>query len=489
MRRREIGQWIRKLVPIETLVPEITQRWRPLVRDAIEYIFMHLSEQRLAPKLSEQMALPLDTPSEIRLLQLISKMPGLQKVGQVLARNRRLPPKLREALSELENGMSDVSPGEIRAVIETRLGERLDQYAVRIAPEILSEATCSAVMKFRWCQPGREREDGVFKVLKPHVPACFAEDMQLLQRLGEYLAAEGRKYGFAVREVKETLEEVRLLLEHELDIAHEQAALAEAARMYRSSFGIRVPRVIRLLCAEGITAMSSEAGVKVTEAFRRSPIRRERIADQIIEALIAVPFFSWEDAAVFHADPHAGNLLYDEPNRELVVLDWALAERLDRESRRQLVLLAMMTILRNPDGVCTAIQALSRRDHEPGKQEMIREHVMRLFEQFPEGQSPGVLDAMMLLDEIAMEGVRFPAALFLFRKVLFTLDGVLHDVAGHEVRIDQVIIREFLARAVASFGVFHAPLKGKDMITIQREALWYPMRRLRIADGPALAGR
>jgi hypothetical protein len=84
---------------------------------------------------------------------------------------------------------------------------------------------------------------------------------------------------------------------------------------------------------------------------------------------------------------------------------------------------------------------------------------------------------MMLLDEIALEGVRFPSALFLFRKVLFTLDGVLHDVAGCDVRIDEVILREFLARAVASFGLFHAPLKSADFITIQREVLWYPVRR------------
>jgi ubiquinone biosynthesis protein len=440
---------------------------------------MHLAEQRLSAKIAEQIALPLGTPPETRLLRLVSKMPGLQKVGQVLARNRRILPKLREALSELENGMSDVTAAEIRAIIDARLGQRLEQYDVRIAPEILSEASVSAVMRFSWCHPGREREDGVFKVLKPYVPACFAEDMRLLQQLGEYLAGKGRKYGFAVREVKDTLEEVRLLLEHELDIAREQATLAEAERMYRSSFGIRVPRLIRPLCAEGITAMSAEAGVKVTEAFPRSAIRRDRIAEQIIEALVAVPLFSWEDVAVFHADPHAGNLLYDGPNRELIVLDWALAERLNRESRRQLVLLAMMTILGNPDGVCAAIEALSGQGHKPGRPEVIREHVTRLFTRFPKGQSPGVLDAMMLLDEVALDGVHLPAALFLFRKVLFTLDGVLHDVAGHDVRIDQVIIREFLARAVSSFGLFHAPLKSKDFVTIQREALWYPVRRWR----------
>jgi len=474
--RRQIGQWIKQLVPIETLVPETARRWGPLVRDAIQYIFTHLSPQRLAAKLEEQMALPLETPPERRLLRLISKMPGLQKVGQVLARNRRIPPKLREALSELENGMSDVAAADIRAIIETRLGDRLEHYAVQIAPEILSEASVSAVMRFSWCHPGREREEGVFKVLKPYVPACFAEDMKLLAQVGGYLAGKGRKYGFAVREVEETLEEVRLLLEHELDFEREQATLAEAARMYRSSFGIRVPRLVAPLCAEGITAMTAEAGVKVTDAFPRSPIRRARIAEQIVEAMIAVPFLSWEDRAMFHADPHAGNLLYDEPNRELVVLDWALAERLDRESRRQLVLLALMTILRKPAGVCAALEALSRRDQDPGRPELIRQHVTRLFER-PGKDSPGVLDAMMLLDELALDGVRFPAGLFLFRKVLFTLDAVLHDVAGHDVPIDQVIIREFLARALASFGLFHAPLHSRDLLAIQREALTYPVRR------------
>ena len=480
MTRAQIGRWIKQLVPIDALVPESAKPWRPLVTDSIAYLFQRLSAERLAAKIAEQAALPLATPPEVRLLRLIARMPGLQKIGQVVARNRRVPPRLREALAELENGLSDVTAAEIHSVIRTRLGDRLAPYAVNLAPEILSEATVSAVVRFSWAHPGRERQEGVFKVLKPHVPVCFAEDMKLLQGLGEYLAANGRKYGFAAREVSDTLQEVRLLLEHELDFAREQAALGEAARMYRSSFGIRVPRLIAPLCAEGITAMSAEAGVKVTEAFRRSPVRRERIADQIIEALIAVPFFSWEDAAMFHADPHAGNLLYDEPNRELVVLDWALAERLDRESRRQLVLLAAMTIMRNRQGVCHAIEALSRGGavgHAPA----IRKHVDRLFGSLSHGNAPGVLEAMMLLDQIALEGVRFPGALFLFRKVLFTLDGVLHDVAGHEVRIDHVIVREFLARALASWGLFHAPLKAADFVSLQREALWYPVRRWGLA--------
>src|SRR5699024_5515521 len=137
---------------------------------------------------------------------------------------------------------------------------------------------------------------------KPEVPAYFSEDMSLLQQLGRYLAEPERKYEFHVRDVQEMLTEVRTLLEHELDFEQEQRTLTEAARMYRSSYGIRVPALIRPLCTPHITAMSREPSVKVTDAFRRSPIRRGRIAEQLVEALIAVPLFCREDTAVFHAD-------------------------------------------------------------------------------------------------------------------------------------------------------------------------------------------
>jgi ubiquinone biosynthesis protein len=465
---REIGRAIAQMVPVETLVPEEHRAWRPLVRDAMEFVFSRISGARLAAKVAEQMALPVDTPPEQRLIRLIAKMPGLQKLGQVMARNRRLAAPVREALCQLENGMSDLTPEEAHAIITSELGPRLDALGVQIERSIHKEGSASAIIKFTWSKPGREAEAGAFKVLKPYVPEAFGEDMRLLQGLGEYMASRDRAYGFAVRDLKEMISEVRMLLEHELDFAREQATLIEARRMYRSRFGIRVPGLIAPLCTGRITAMTAEHGVKVTEAFPRAPQRRRRIARQVIEALLAVPLLSREPAALFHADPHAGNLLYDEPNRELVILDWALTYRLSLQARRQVALLVVMTLLRKPSGVAEAICALSRRDRcsRRSPQRLIEAHVNDFFAQAPAGRSPGVLEAMMLLDELALKGVRFPAALFLFRKVLFTLDGVLHDVGGPGIRMDQVIAEEFLTRCVASFGVFHEPLKVKDLVPV-----------------------
>ena len=80
-RRREIGNWISCIVPVEMLVPAEYGRWRRLVQDALQFFFSNLSERRLATKLVEQIELPFETPSETRLLKLISRAPGLQKLG------------------------------------------------------------------------------------------------------------------------------------------------------------------------------------------------------------------------------------------------------------------------------------------------------------------------------------------------------------------------------------------------------------------------
>ncbi|HUK17982.1 MAG TPA: AarF/UbiB family protein [Bryobacteraceae bacterium] len=477
MLRRTIGTWVMRLVPVETLVPQSAERWRPLVSDAMGFFFSRLSAARLADKIVEQIDLAPDTPPEKRLLRLISRMPGLQKIGQVLARNPRLAPPLRASLIELENGISDVTAAEVEAILRNSLGDRLQEFAVRLDAQILSEASVSAVVRFTWNNPDRERERCVFKVLKPHIPGCFAEDMKLLQELGRYLAGRKSGYGFARRQVDEMLTEVRLLLVHELDFRREQATLAEAARTYRGTLGIRVPKVIPALSTGEITAMTEETGVKVTDALRRSPIRRRRIAEQLIEALIAVPLFSAQDHSTFHADPHAGNLLYDGPNRELIVLDWALAERLSLPTRRELVMLAVMMSLRNVEAVRKAIEALRRPGAGSRRAlKIIGNAVSRFFADLPPSRSPGVLDAMRLLDEIALAGVSFDAPLFLFRKSLFTLDGVLQDIAGAEVRMDQVIVRYFLARWAASFCLFYSPLSFKDFLSVEWNALLYPVR-------------
>lgn len=475
--RNELGGWIVRLLPVEELVPEVYLQWRPLVHDAMRFMVSRLSSARLAPKLVEQMNLAPSTALEARLLRLIAKVPGLQKLGQVLARNRHLDPALRKALSELENGICDVTASDIGAIVQDELASRLQSCQVEIESEIFSEATVSAVMRFTWWNPETQRrEAGVFKALKPHVPAYFAEDMELLEQLAVFLGSKHRKYGFAAHGLSETFREVRQLLEHEVDFLREQTTLLKASHLYRGISGIRVPRLIQPLCTSRITAITEERGEKITEAVKHMPSwRRHRIAAQLIEKLIAVPLLAPEADAIFHADPHAGNLLYDAASEELVALDWALTERLSRHQQRHLAVLFLMVALRDPEGIRNQIQALSRAGAKPGKREsgIIHDGVNEFVNQLPLARLPGAVDAMSLVDRLALGGVRFPAPLIMLRKVLFTLDGILHEIAGPDVEMDFVIARYVVQNWMKDFTAFPSPLSVADWIAVQSSALFY----------------
>jgi ubiquinone biosynthesis protein len=464
-------------MPVEALVPDAYAQWRPPIQEALRFTLLRLSDARLAPKLVEQMDLPSSTPTEVRLLRFIAKTPGLQKLGQVLARNRHLQPSLRRALSELENSICDVNAADIRAMIVEQLGSRLQSCSVEIEPEIASEASVSAVMRFTWWNPEScEREPGVFKVLKPHVPAYFAEDLYLLQQLGIHLESKHREYGIAAHVLSDTFSEVRQLLQHEVDFSREQATLLKAFDLYRSVAGARTPQLIAQLCGPQITAMTEESGVKVTDAVAHMPAwRREIVADQLIETLMAVPLFALDNNAIFHADPHAGNLLYDERKGEVVILDWALTEQLTYNQRRHLALLFIMIALRDVTGVCNAIQALSEVCDDR-QERIVRDCVTRFIAQLPFTRPPEAKDAVHLVDRIALEGVPFPAPLLMFRKVLFTLDGIVHEIAGPGRSMEFTLTRYVMQRWTANWATFGSPLFPTDWLAVQASTLLYGSR-------------
>ncbi|MGA9898983.1 MAG: AarF/UbiB family protein [Terriglobales bacterium] len=479
--RDTMARWIvDEIVPVERLVPQAYLKWRPPVRDAMMFVVARLSPARLAPKLLEQLELPANTSAEARLLRLIAKVPGLQKLGQVIARNQHLRPALRNALARLENGIRDVRPEDVGAIIRQELGPRIDQYAVRIAPAILSEASVSAVVRFSWRNPeSGKRERGVFKVLKPHIPEYFSEDMDYLEGLAQYFSDQQHNYGFPAKLLPDTFKKVRRLLRHEVNFAREQKTLLEAWSLYRSMSGVRVPRLIQPLCTSRITALTEEHGIKVTNAAARLPAaRRTKVAEQLIEALVAVPLLAAQEDAIFHGDPHAGNLLYNNRTGELTIIDWALRERLSREQRRHLALLFLMVTLRDPVGTCNEVLALSQQ-HIRGSSprgKMVAEFVTDFLGELPVVRLPSGVDAMLLLERLAMKGVKFPGPLIMLSKVMFTLDGILGDIGGSESGMGFTIARHVAQHWIKNRKEFRSPLMTRDWITLQCSALLYTGR-------------
>jgi len=64
----------------------------------------------------------------------------------------------------------------------------------------------------------------------------------------------------------------------------------------------------------------------------------------------------------------------------------------------------------------------------------------------------------------------------MLRKVLFTLDGILHDIGASEVRMEGILARDLMQRWMTNSAPFGSPLSLTDWFAVQSSALFYGSR-------------
>jgi hypothetical protein len=102
---------------------------------------------------------------------------------------------------------------------------------------------------------------------------------------------------------------------------------------------------------------------------------------------------------------------------------------------------------------------------------MIRDVVTQFLDELPVKHLPSPVDAMRLLERIALKDVKFPGALIMLSKVLFTLDGILHDIGGSESGMGLTIARDVAKHWISDRKAFRSPLKTADWLALQASAL------------------
>jgi ubiquinone biosynthesis protein len=270
---------------------------------------------------------------------------------------------------------------------------------------------------------------------------------------------------------RHTLDSVRHLLAHEIQLDHEQVHLARAAAFYADSPAVLIPRLLPF-CTPRLTAMERVEGRKVTDPGI-SPGARRPLAETLIEALIAKPFWgNPQSAAHFHADPHAGNLFLTHDGR-LAILDWALVIALGKTQCVAVVQAVANALAQDEAGVCRALASLG----QPLDETALRVAVAAGLRQVRQGTFPGMKWLMGLLDQLGLAGaMRFPEELTLFRKSLLTLTGVIGDIAD-ESPMDAVLILTGLRQCVRELAFrgmapFDSRAFGSHLSTADGFRLW-----------------
>ena len=183
-------------------------------------------------------------------------------------------------------------------------------------------------------------------------------------------------------------------------------------------------------------------GRKVTEHGLRSAHERSQLASVLTTSLLTHPILSTRDDAVFHGDPHAGNLLLTHDGR-LALLDWSLAGRLTQKDREALVHLLIGATMLDELRVVEMLAVIAQ-DGAPDDAALLSV-VRRRFRQIQTAWPPDIGWFVGLIDDaVERAGLRTGADLLLFRKSLHMVDCMVAEIGLGERLIDQAAVFDFL---------------------------------------------
>lgn len=320
--------------------------WGPIVHDALLYFLDHLSDDRLLDKLVSLAYLPPGTSRGDYLKEFVSKVPSLQKLGQILARNPDLSPDYRKALQDLENGIHTMTREELVTFITADVGKpSIDKYQVQFADKILAEASVGAVIRATMIPPGGTvRRQAICKVVKPYVLAYMPEDLAIINGLASYFTTNHDFYQLGSMPLVEVFQELGKSLTDEINITDEEHNFIRAREYYRNSKKVVVPEIFPI-STKHVEFMEFIAGEKITSSFPGDTKQRAIMARRLSDVMTGDVIFSSRPEAIFHGDPHPGNVLHvtGDPNNPYLIalLDWGLMGTFPRQDRIALMQLIL----------------------------------------------------------------------------------------------------------------------------------------------------
>ncbi len=438
-RRERLGQ-VQRLVPadLSALIPDEYRQYRSLVRSALLFFFARLSAPRRAELRSIGRRRRNGSVFD-QVLALLLACPSLHKLGQVVARDRRLSPEFRARLALLEVLPPTIPTPE---VIATILRERpgLDR-EVELGPVVLAEGSVAAVLPFTYGASGNDvLRHGVLKVLKPGIEARLEEELEIWPDLGSFLEEECGRLGLPTPDYRDAVLRTSELLRREIDLDGERRNLALAASTLGSIPGVAIPEPLPF-SGRRLLAMTRLFGRKITEL--EGEAQTTTAASTIADVLLARPMLQAEGEAFFHADPHAGNLMATDDGR-VGIIDWSLVGRLQKSHRVALVQILVGAITFDHRRIARAVRRLASTGVDSRAVERsITDALSRL-----RLRPPGLDWLFELLDDLAFRAaVRFPGDLILFRKSLLTLEGLLEELRPG-FSLDRVVLRRTLEQAL-----------------------------------------
>ncbi|GBL13936.1 putative protein kinase UbiB [Microcystis aeruginosa NIES-1211] len=260
--------------------------------------------------------------------RLINLGPTFIKIGQSLStRADLIPLEYIEQLSQLQDRVPEFNSQEALRVIETELGQPLDNLFASFTLSPLACASLGQVHRARLLSG----EEVVIKVQRPNLEGLFNLDFEVLHRLTRWLNIFPvvKKYN-----LEAIYQEFFELLFQEIDYIHEGKNADRFRENFKNYPQVKVPLVYWQYTTRKVLTLEYVPGIKVDD--RETLLANGINVDGIIELGICSYLKQLLQDGFFQSDPHPGNMAVSQEG-ELIFYDFGTMFEVKSVAKDQMI--------------------------------------------------------------------------------------------------------------------------------------------------------
>jgi ubiquinone biosynthesis protein len=390
----------------------------------------------------------------VRVRMMLEELgPTFIKIGQLLAtRPDLVPAEYVEELKKLYDKTTPSPPEEVRRVIREELGREVEDLFSAFEPAALASASIGQVHR-------AALKDGTkvaVKVQHVGIEEAMRLDFEILRGIVNFI----EKTFASTRLFQPTkhLEELRLMLERELDYTYEMRNTQRVAHNFRHEGTVHIPHMHTSLCTRRVIVMEFIDGIKFTHVgvLDQKGIDRKAVARIVTHAMARQIFIH----RLFHADPSPGNIMILS-SEKVAFLDFG-AVGIVTERRAKAILRLITSISKGDvDGTTEAVIDLCEQHGEYDQKRFVAD-VERLLDYF-EREEVSVADPRLMEMILALARTHkmlLPADFVLISRALFQFEGFCRELDPEFELVD--VLEPFVAELL--WKTISSPSRQKELV-------------------------
>lgn len=264
----------------------------------------------------------------------------LIKVGQLLSIREDLLPK--SFISQIQDLVDQVPPSpweDIQYVLEKEWGRPIDNVLLSIEPKAVASASIGEVYRGRL----KDGTNVAIKVQRPSIPSIMRTDFRSLAIIisfAQYFAPIPKEF----INFRMLFNELKSVIGRELDFKKELDTMKHFRERFEDIHQLTIPTAYPDISTSQVLVMDWIDGVRITDSvfLSTNQIDKEVLSKQLLRAFLP----QWLEAGVFHADPHAGNVLV-KADGTIVLLDFGMVGEISRKDAANFQNLMQAIFLKN----------------------------------------------------------------------------------------------------------------------------------------------